>query len=186
MTSKAKPRRRHRALFAAAAVGLAAAVTIAVLASRTISPGTVVVSPLGGKPAPSISGADLRSGQPVSLQALRGRYVIVTFFASWCPACQSEIRPLAAFAFEHRSGVKVTVLGVAISDNAADAATFLARSGASWSAVNDPNGSIAVAYGVADPPESFVVGPNGRVIAAIPGGVTLAALDTLVPSGSAA
>ena len=185
MMRSAEPRRRRRALFAAGAVGLTTAVMVAVLASRTISPGTVVVGPLGGKAAPAISGLDLRSGRPVSLQALHGRYVIVTFFASWCPACQNEIRPLAAFAFEHRSGVKVAVLGVAFSDTAPDAATFLARSGATWSAVNDSNGSIAVAYGVADPPESFVVGPRGRVIAAIPGGVTLGALDTLVPNGSA-
>ena len=52
--------------------------------------------------------------------------------------------------------------------------------------MNDPNGSIAVAYGVANPPESFVVAPDGRVIGAIPGGVTLAALDELVPAATSA
>jgi len=184
--SVSPPRRRRRALITAALVGVVAAVTVAVLASRTVAPGTVVVSPLGGKAAPAIIGSDLRGGKPLSLAALRGRYVVVTFFASWCPPCEAEIRQFAAFLFAHRVGPKVAVLGVAFSDTPADAAGFLSRTGATWPAVNDPHGSIAVAYGVEDPPESFVVGPDGRVIGAIPGGVTLTALDELVPAATSA
>jgi cytochrome c biogenesis protein CcmG/thiol:disulfide interchange protein DsbE len=173
---------RHRALVAAVSVGLLAAVLIAVLASRSVSPGTVESSALGGKPAPPISGTDIRTGKPVSLQALHGRYVVVNFFASWCPPCETETRPLVAFLFAHRAAHDVAILGVTFSDSAANARAFLTRTGASWDAVADPNGAIAVRYGVGNPPESFVVAPDGKVIGAIVGGVTAAALDALVPT----
>jgi cytochrome c biogenesis protein CcmG/thiol:disulfide interchange protein DsbE len=174
---------RHRALLAALSVGVLAAVLIAVLASRSVSPGTVETSALGGKYAPAISGTDIRTGKPVSLQALRGRYVVVNFFASWCQPCETETRPLVAFLFAHHAAHNAAILGVTFSDSATNARAFLTHTGATWPAVADPDGAIAVRYGVGEPPESFIVGPDGKVIAAILGGVTEAALDEVVPTG---
>lgn len=175
-----RPRRRRRvALSAAIGVFLIAVGLIAVLATRPAATQTVVSSPLIGRAAPPITGTDL-AGTRVSLAALRGRYVLVNFYASWCPPCQTEAPQLETFAYSHPAGQRVAVLGVVFSDSASNARAFEHEVGATWPSVADPGGHLAIAYGVDDPPQSFLVAPNGRVVARILGGVTAAGLDELV------
>ncbi len=180
------PRRPRRALVASVGVGLLAVALVAVLATRSAAPGSQVTTPLGGKPAPPVAGPALVGGAPVSLAALRGRYVLVDFFASWCVPCQREIPQIEAFLYQNRR--RVAAIGVDIDEDAADGRAFLERVGATWPAVEDPVGarSIALAWGVTDPPESFLVAPDGRVVAEIVGGVTARMLDRLLAQARAA
>jgi cytochrome c biogenesis protein CcmG, thiol:disulfide interchange protein DsbE len=165
---------RRRAAIAASAVGLVAIAVVAVFATVVARPPSTAKSPLLGKRAPSVAGANLLTGSPVSLDALHGKYVLVSFFASWCIPCQAELPELESFAFNERS--RARVLGVAFDDTNSDAATFLRHYGATWPAVGDPSSGTAVAYGVAAPPQSFLVSPSGRVVAWFPGAVTSSVL----------
>jgi len=173
--------RYRRALLASAAAAVVAGALIAVLATRSTPPGAIATTSLGGKVAPGISGRAIVGGERVSLAALRGRYVVVNFFASWCQPCQDEAPALETFLFAHRAQ-HVAILGVDIDDSAANARTFLQQTGATWPAVEDPAGSasIATTYGVADPPESFLVAPDGRVVGYVVGQDTVALLDHLL------
>jgi cytochrome c biogenesis protein CcmG/thiol:disulfide interchange protein DsbE len=152
-------------------IGLVMVVFVAVLATRSIQPGTVSESPLVGHVAPAISGTDIMTNEPVTLAAERGHYVVVTFFASWCGPCVTETPQLVAFLFAERA-IHASVLGVIYEDSVGNARSFLKKYGASWPAVTDSSGSLAATYGVSDPPESFVVAPSGRVVAKVTGGVT--------------
>ncbi|HTW99058.1 MAG TPA: TlpA disulfide reductase family protein [Acidimicrobiales bacterium] len=179
---------RRRALAAACAAGAAVAVLLAVLATRSVAPGSAAATALGGKPAPAISGRSVTSGKAVTLAALHGRYVVVTFFASWCQPCQQEVPALAAFLWSHRDATgagRVAVLGVVFQDSAANARSFLDGAGATWPAVTDPSGSIAYAYGVADPPQSFLVGPDGDVVGHYDGELTEHYLEDWVGAAQA-
>jgi cytochrome c biogenesis protein CcmG/thiol:disulfide interchange protein DsbE len=161
------------------AVALVAICLIALLATRPAAENTLADSPLVGKQAPSLAGSTLTGGR-FSLGEDRGKYVVVNFFASWCPACQVEEPQLVQFAAEQRRGTHVAVLGVLFSDSASNAVSFFRSNGATWPAITDPQGQIAITYGVTNPPESFLVAPDGMVLAKIVGGVTASGLDHLI------
>jgi cytochrome c biogenesis protein CcmG, thiol:disulfide interchange protein DsbE len=169
-------RRRHSARWVAGAALVIGAALVAVLATRPPATATEVNSPLVGQHAPALAGTTL-AGQPFALSSLSGRWVFVNFFASWCPPCQLEQADLVAFAYHHRAPGDVVVVGVVFDDAASSARGFLAQSGATWPALSDPGGSIALQYGVRGPPETFLVAPDGIVVAHFDGPVTLRFLD---------
>jgi cytochrome c biogenesis protein CcmG/thiol:disulfide interchange protein DsbE len=176
----AAPRTRfRRALWISAAAGLLVVALVAVLATRPPAQDAAAQSPLLGKPAPPIIGTSF-DGAPVSLATMRGEFVLVNFFASWCPPCREEQPELVEFAYDHKGSGDATVLGVAFDDDPSSASRFLRSTGAVWPAVPDPGGRIALAYGVSAPPESYLVAPDGRVVAKVVGGLTAASLNSLV------
>lgn len=173
-----KSRELKLARWAACGVGLVALVLVAVLASRPAATQTAS-SFLIGKPAPPTAGRNLTGGVS-SLAELKGSWVLVNFFASWCPPCRTESPQLVKFAYSHPGGQRVSVLGVVYGDTAENAAAFERQVGATWPSLVDPGEQIAISYGVDDPPQSFLVAPDGRVADRILGGVTVAGLDRLV------
>jgi len=161
----ARGRRRHTTRWVAGFVILVLAVIGVVLATRTPQEATAVESPLVGHMAPQFSGANIQSsgGAPVSLRSLRGHYVFVNFFASWCGPCQQEAPDLIAFDYQSAPRDGADLVSVVFHDEVASAASFLKTQGAPWPAVDDPGGAIAERYGVTGPPTTFLVDPSGRI-----------------------
>ena len=155
---------------------MVAGALIAVLASSPPATFTEVQTPLLGKPAPALAGTTLE-GTRFDLASLRGRWVFVNFFASWCPPCQQEQPELVTFAYQHRKPGDAALVSVVYDDTSSNARSFLAQTGATWPAVIDPSGQIALDYGVRGPPETFLISPSGVVSVHLDGAVTSAALD---------
>jgi cytochrome c biogenesis protein CcmG/thiol:disulfide interchange protein DsbE len=156
------------------------AVLVAVLATRQPASLQVASSPLVGKSAPALVGRTLSGDAQVRLSAYRGRWVLVNFFASWCTVCRSEDPELVKFAYSRPLGSQPVVIGVLYGDTVADGLAFDRSEGATWPAVNDPNGAIASAWGVGSLPRSFLVAPNGKIVSCILGGITAPQLEALV------
>jgi len=116
-----------------------------------------------GTPAPAFAAADL-DGNPVRLADLRGRPVIVNFWASWCGPCVDEFPLLREAAAAHQAD-GLAVVGIVFRDNSEAARRFMARMGAGWPAAMDPGEEIAEAYGIYGPPESFFIDADGVVVA---------------------
>jgi len=169
-------RGRHTARWIALGALVVAGALVAVLATSPNQSATEVDTPLVGQPAPAIVGTTL-SGGPFHLAALRGRWAVVNFFASWCPPCQQEQAELVAFAYGHRAPGAAALVGVVFDDAASTARRFMQSSGATWPAVVDPGGQIALQYGVRGPPETFLVSPGGEVVAHFDGPMTDSLLD---------
>jgi cytochrome c biogenesis protein CcmG/thiol:disulfide interchange protein DsbE len=159
------------------------------LVTRQPYTATVVRSPLLGRNAPEISGAQFGGGD-FSLRADRGKIVVVNFFASWCQPCQVEEPKIIDFAWQqHLNGV--AVVGVVFNDTIAAAEAFDAKYGtlrtgggvlrtSIYPSIDDPNGTFAFHYGVTSPPSTFVIDPQGRVAAELIGPVTTAQLNNVV------
>jgi cytochrome c biogenesis protein CcmG, thiol:disulfide interchange protein DsbE len=180
MTGRRRP--RHTTRWAAGTVLALLAVVGVVLATRTPQESTQVQSPLLGHMAPGFRGTDLRTGRLVSLASLRGHYVVVNFFASWCTPCVDETPDLVTFDYDqtHQAG-GADLIGIVFHDTTSAARQFMRTQGATWSAIDDPGGTIAQAYGVTAPPTTFVIDPSGRItVNPDEGPATLKNLDALL------
>jgi cytochrome c biogenesis protein CcmG/thiol:disulfide interchange protein DsbE len=116
-----------------------------------------------GRPAPVFTLQPAGGGAPVSLAALRGRPVVINFWATWCVPCYEEHAVLVAAARE--AGDAVQFLGVIYEDDEDRVGEFLARQGKAYPSLMDDDGKTAMAYGIYGVPETFFVDAQGRIAA---------------------
>ncbi len=130
-----------------------------------------IPSPLVQKPAPIFRLAAY-GGPEVSLDNLKGKPVLLNFWASWCyPACYEEAPPLEA-TWQKYKDQGLVMLGVDIQDKEADAKEFLSRFGYTFPNGPDPGGKISIDYGVYGVPETFFIDRKGRIAYKQVGGLT--------------
>ncbi len=121
-----------------------------------------IPSPLLGRPAAAFSLTTF-SGNPLSLESLRGKVVVLNFWASWCvPACYEEA-PTLERTWRDYKDKGVTVVGVDVQDKEEAAREFLNRFEHSFPNAPDPRGRVSVDYGVYGVPETFFIDRKGRV-----------------------
>lgn len=104
----------------------------------------------------------LYTGGEIRIGDLRGKPVVVNFWASWCPPCRQEAPLLERMAKEYRER-GVVFVGVNVWDNDEDARRFLQEFGVSFPTGPDPRGQISIDYGVTGLPETFFIDRQGQV-----------------------
>jgi cytochrome c biogenesis protein CcmG, thiol:disulfide interchange protein DsbE len=136
--------------------------------------GTSIQSALdeGKRPdAPDFSLPVLRAGDDlgppgteVSLESLRGRTVVLNFWASWCEPCKDETPVLNRVAERYRKqGRNVVVVGVDVQDLRENALDFARSTGVAYPLLRDGTDNAMRAFEVPRLPESFVIDPSGRI-----------------------
>ena len=122
---------------------------------------------------------ELIGGGTIRLSDLRGKVVMVDFWASWCPPCRVEA-PALRSVYQKFQGQPVEFVGVAIWDNIGDTELFLQEHEVNYPNGFDAPGVIAIDYGVRGIPEKFFIGRDGVVAKKFSGPLTEASLrDTI-------
>jgi cytochrome c biogenesis protein CcmG, thiol:disulfide interchange protein DsbE len=124
-------------------------------------------------------------GKPAHLQDLRGKVVVLDFWASWCPPCVEETPSLIDLQrrIADRGG---TVLGISMDDDRNNYEAFLKEHKVNFPTYLDSSKAIPATYGTSMYPEAYIIGRNGRIVRKVVGPQdwtnpdTLAALDTLL------
>ena len=141
---------------------LLAALLVAVLGAALLrGGGGDSGGPLVGKPAPDFTLTTLDGGS-VKLSQLRGRPVLLNFWASWCLPCRDEAPLLSALAGQ-QSATGLAIVGVVYQDKAGDARAFRNQYNLTFPSLLDPKLNTAIDYGVGAVPESFFIDKEGVV-----------------------
>lgn len=148
---------------------LVVSLVVVALSFAIIALGTMRISvdtsgltgPQVGRPAPDFRLEDL-DGRLTALSDLRGRPVVVNFWASWCIPCREEA-PLLADAQARYAAAGLQVLGVIFQDDAGAARAFMERFAVRYPGLLDPDGQTAIDYGVRGIPETFLIGRDGTI-----------------------
>ena len=121
-----------------------------------------IPSPLVNRPAGTFALTSY-SGEPMRLEAYRGRVVVVNFWASWCIPCRDEA-PVLQQTYERYRDQGLVVLGVDVNDFRQDARRFMRRYGITYPVVYDGKGSTVGKWGVRGFPETFFVDRSGKLV----------------------
>jgi thiol-disulfide isomerase/thioredoxin len=135
------------------------------------------VGPLATGDGGDSQGAD--APKQLSLSNLRGRPVILDFWATWCGPCQAE-SPIVNTIAQRYKDRGLAVIGVNTSDEDGLAAHFAKKKGLTFPIVYDENNVIAKKYNVSNLPTLIVVSKTGKIVAIRHGVTSDAALDDIV------
>lgn len=106
-------------------------------------------------------------GNEFKLSSLRGKYVLVDFWASWCGPCRAE-NPHLLKAYQELKNKNFEVVGVSLDETKAAWLNAVKQDGMPWIQVSDLKGfksDLAVKYGISAIPQNFLINPEGVIVA---------------------
>jgi peroxiredoxin len=116
-----------------------------------------------GVPAPAFTLPRVGAAGAVSLEALRGRVLLVNFWATWCKPCEDEM-PSMQRLHKKLAGERFELLAVSIDQERVPIEEFQSRFGLSFPLLHDSDRTVADAWQASRFPESFLVDGDGIVV----------------------
>ncbi len=116
-----------------------------------------------GDPAPAFTGL-VMEGTPFSLEAQRGKVVVLAFFATWCPPCREELPHLEREVWQRFKGPNFAIAAIAREHEASELGEFIAQMEMTFPVIPDPDRSIFSLFADAFIPRTVVIDPEGQVI----------------------
>lgn len=138
--------------------------------AKAVAKGKIVPAPLFNLSALSGTGR-------VSLAALRGKAVVLNFWASDCEPCKKEMPQLQA-ASSRYTAKGVDIVGIDVLDFRGPARIFVRKHGVTYAIGFDGVGDTTIDYGVANTPTTFFIDRKGRIVTRVVGPMTDSELDS--------
>ena len=149
---------------------------VAVLLVILLALGFSTQSPIEGHTAPAFELTTFE-GERLALAELRGKIVVLNFWASWCAPCREEA-PALENVWQQYCEKGVVFVGINVKDLEQNAHAFIARYGIAYPNGPDRYGKISAAYRVRAFPETFLIAPDGLVAKRLVGAITETQLQT--------
>ena len=134
--------------------------------------------PITARPAPDFT-LPLFDGTTLRLADLRGRPVLVDFWASWCVPCREEAATLEQVWQSYRA-TDLLFIGVSVQDREVAALDFLEEFVITYPNGRDADGRISIDYGLMGVPEKFLINRQGQIVRKLVGPVPAAVLTDLL------
>ncbi len=121
-------------------------------------------APVGrGTPAPAFDLPLMGGGPSLGVEQLRGKVVLLNFWATWCKPCEDEM-PAMERLYRALAGTDFELVAVSVDEDEAVVSAFANRLGLSFPILMDPTKKVAIAYQTFRFPESLLVGRDGIVL----------------------
>jgi len=138
------------------------------------------VLPEAGYLAPALALPTLGGDQTVALADLRGKPVVLNFWASWCGPCKMEMPDLETTYQKYKDKVQFYTINLTGQDDAAKAQAFLQEYGVTIPTLADVDNKAAVDYRIASIPSTYAIDPQGVIVEKRLGALSLPQMDGMV------
>jgi thiol-disulfide isomerase/thioredoxin len=117
-----------------------------------------------GKDAPASQVNDL-DGKPFKFAELKGKYVLVDFWATWCAPCVAEL-PRLATAYEKYKGKGLEIVAISLDETKPAVVDFVKAKGIPWRQIHNAtsSGDLVAEFGVSAIPATFLIDPTGKIV----------------------
>ena len=134
-------------------------------------------STLVGRSAPDFELSSLKGDHRVTLSTIRGKSVVLNFWATWCGSCVME-HQLIREATQAYAGKNIAFYSILYEDTPEKASEFVSQYGEAAPVLLDPELKTAINYGVSGVPETFFIDPQGTILYKHVGALTPEVLST--------
>ncbi len=126
----------------------------------------VVLGPRPGEMAPDFAFTSF-TGETVKLSDLRGRYILLDFWATWCGPCVSAIPAVRRLHDTYAIDKRLVILGMSLDDDSDRARQFVENAKLPWThgaLGSRPDNPVLAKYAISSIPAYFLIGPDGKLI----------------------